>query len=140
MSRPFINTGKLNLGRQLACLRAAFPNGHGEVRGRVLIWFETLTPTPLSRSYKLQLTYALGKHPAVRVVSPALEALAKGRKIPHLYSQHNAELCLYMPSWREWTSGTWLAHTIMPWSILWLYFFEGWLATGEWQGGGQHPR
>jgi hypothetical protein len=33
----------------------------------------------------------------------------------------------------------WIAHTIIPWSVLWFYFFEGWLATGEWEGGGEHP-
>lgn len=28
---------------------------------------------------------------------------------------------------------------IVPWTSLWLYFFEDWLATDEWKGGGKHP-
>ncbi|AIQ89412.1 protein of unassigned function [Methylobacterium oryzae CBMB20] len=31
-----------------------------------------------------------------------------------------------------------LGRTIVPWAILWLWFFEDWLATGEWRGGGVH--
>jgi hypothetical protein len=29
--------------------------------------------------------------------------------------------------------------TIVPWCYLWLFYFEDWLATGEWKGGGIHP-
>ncbi|MGH8092034.1 MAG: hypothetical protein ACREIF_00990 [Chthoniobacterales bacterium] len=29
-----------------------------------------------------------------------------------------------------------LADTIVPWTSRWLYFYEIWLATGEWMGGG----
>jgi hypothetical protein len=27
----------------------------------------------------------------------------------------------------------------VPWAYLWLFYFEHWLATDEWQGGGKHP-
>lgn len=29
--------------------------------------------------------------------------------------------------------------TVVPWTALWLFYFEDWLASGEWKGGGQHP-
>ena len=32
-----------------------------------------------------------------------------------------------------------LVDTIVPWSILWLFYFEDWLETDEWKGGGMHP-
>jgi hypothetical protein len=32
-----------------------------------------------------------------------------------------------------------IANTIVPWSVLWLFYFEDWLCTGEWSGGGVHP-
>ncbi len=32
-----------------------------------------------------------------------------------------------------------LADTILPWASLWLFYYEVWLATGEWVGGGEHP-
>ena len=31
-----------------------------------------------------------------------------------------------------------ISNTIIPWTIEWLYFYELWLATGEWLGGGEH--
>lgn len=30
--------------------------------------------------------------------------------------------------------------TIIPWTSEWLFNYEVWLATGEWRGGGMHPR
>jgi len=32
-----------------------------------------------------------------------------------------------------------LADTILPWASLWFFYYEIWLATGEWVGGGEHP-
>ena len=30
--------------------------------------------------------------------------------------------------------------TIVPWTILWLFYFEEWLDSNEWKGGGVHPK
>jgi hypothetical protein len=32
-----------------------------------------------------------------------------------------------------------LATTVVPWLEEWLVFYEGWLLTGTWQGGGTLP-
>lgn len=32
-----------------------------------------------------------------------------------------------------------IANTILPWTSLWLYYYEIWLGTGKWEGGGDHP-
>jgi len=32
-----------------------------------------------------------------------------------------------------------LAETTVPWAARYLYFYEGWLLTGKWSGGGRHP-
>lgn len=32
-----------------------------------------------------------------------------------------------------------IADTYIPWAIEWLYYYEIWLVTGEWCGGGIHP-
>jgi hypothetical protein len=29
--------------------------------------------------------------------------------------------------------------TFVPWATTWLYYFEDWLITDEWKGGGRHP-
>jgi hypothetical protein len=47
-------------------------------------------------------------------------------------------LCLYR--YQEFNSYKYLSKTIIPWTVEWLYFYELWLATGEWCGGGEHPR
>lgn len=36
----------------------------------------------------------------------------------------------------EWNSGMLIANTIIPWASGWLFFYEFWLATGQWFGGG----
>jgi hypothetical protein len=27
----------------------------------------------------------------------------------------------------------------VPWTALWLFYFEEWLVSNEWKGGGEHP-
>jgi hypothetical protein len=54
-----------------------------------------------------------------------------------MYDQER--LCLYRPHRREWTPAMMIANTIIPWISEWLYFYELWLVTGEWLGGGEHP-
>lgn len=74
------------------------------------------------------------------VVAPDLAALAEGRALPHVYEQRPPKLCLYLPRTGEWHEGKRIVDTIVPWSILWLFCFEDWLFSGEWAGGGQHPK
>jgi hypothetical protein len=95
-------------------------------------------PTPLSRSYKIKIEFN-GRIPKVFVVSPRIVDLAKGRKIPHLYSQENQQLCLYRPRYNQWNIDKKIVDTIVPWIYLWIYYFEIWLFSGEWKGGGEEP-
>ena len=130
----------LNLGQQLANIRRDYPDDVGALRGNVLEWTGTLTPSPMGRDYRVRLVYQLGARPVVRVLQPSLRALAAGRTIPHLYSQEREELCMYLPGRREWSPEKLLTRTVLRWSVLWLYFFEDWLGSEEWHGGGEHPR
>ena len=130
----------LNLGQQLASLRREYPDDAGVLRSNVLEWTGILTPSPVGRDYRVRLIYQLGARPVVRVLDPSLRTLAAGQTIPHLYSQEREELCVYLPGQREWAPEKLLTRTVLPWLVLWLYFFEGWLGSGEWHGGGAHPR
>lgn len=96
-------------------------------------------PTVLSRKYLVQIAYRQYQRPNVFVLEPDLVSLAENRKLPHVYQQSPPELCLYMPGTGEWGPDKLISKTILPWSILWLYFFENWLATDKWDGGGLHP-
>ena len=49
-------------------------------------------------------------------------------------SIRDSSLCLHVPE--DWNSGLFIADSIVPWTYEWLYFYEIWLATGEWCGGG----
>lgn len=80
-----------------------------------------------------------GDCPTVIVRAPDLNALADGKKLPHVYQQRPARLCLYLPGKGEWSDAEKLSDTIIPWSVEWLHCFEIWLRTGEWTGGGEHP-
>lgn len=131
---------KLTLAQQLFNLRAnALSAGLGTIaRGR-LIWRCDLSPTPLSRIYSVRIEYVLGSPPDVFVESPDLRVLANGMKLPHVYSETPICLCLYLPGSDQWGSWMLLDRTVVPWTLLWLFYFEEWLRTGEWGGGGRHP-
>lgn len=96
-------------------------------------------PTVLSRKYLIRVSYRQYQRPMVIVLEPDLVALADNRKLPHVYNQSPPELCLYLPNTGEWSPEKLISMTILPWSMLWLYYFENWLATDEWVGGGEHP-
>jgi hypothetical protein len=120
--------------------RSQICRGHGTVRLGRLVWeFET-RPTPLSRVYGVRMTYRQDATPHVLVVTPDLVDLAGGRKLPHVYGQRPTRLCLYLPRAKEWNASMSVSETIMPWTILWLFYFEEWLVSGDWKGGGVHPR
>jgi len=105
-----------------------------------LTWNFEVQPTPLSRTYHLRIRYRQRDAPDVVVVAPDLAELSGGRDIPHVYQQKPVKLCLYLPGSGEWSPDRRLVDTIVPWAILWLFYFEDWLTTGEWNGGGNHPK
>jgi hypothetical protein len=114
-------------------------NGAGYARAGRLRWTFETRPSVLGRSYQARIDYWQGRIPKVFVDSPDLLALVDGRKLPHVYGSRPVELCLYYPRHYEWKPWMRLDETIVPWTILWLYYFEIWLDTGEWKGGGRHP-
>ena len=56
-------------------------------------------------------------------------------KEDNLIDHDKQELCLF---WKNWDATMPLANTIVPWVADWLYYYEVWLFTGEWEGGGIH--
>lgn len=130
----------LTLAQQHLFLRAnpLLIGAEGRLAATELVWDFDACPDPLSRTYRLRLHYALDTTPAVTVVSHDLRALRGGRTPPHLYHDPD-RLCLYLPGTSEWDQTQRLDQTIVPWSFLWLAYFEHWLATDEWDGGGEHP-
>jgi len=122
-----------------ALQRSPICQGDGQLHAGQLVWNFTAQPTPVSREYALRISYRQGATPKIWIISPDLHQFTDGRKIPHLYEQNPPRLCLYYVKTDEWTPTMLIASTIVPWAILWLYYFEEWLFSDEWKGGGIHP-
>lgn len=119
--------------------RSALVSGVGILLPGEMRWHFDVQPTSFSRSYGLELRYRQGGRPRVFVRNPDLVLLADGRRLPHVYGENPVELCLYLPRAREWAPWMPLDRSVVPWSAPWLYYFEDWLASGDWNGGGMHP-
>lgn len=110
--------------------------------GRGLIYRMELSPSSASRLYQCELHVPPGLVvPEMTVRDPDLEMLAGGKKLPHVYPYKGkgVHLCLWRPRYKEWNWSMKLSQTYVPWTIEWLFYFEDWLQTGEWAGGGEHP-
>lgn len=131
---------QLTIAQQYLALQAgAVSAGRGSLRHGKLVWEFITKPSPISREYRIRIVYQSDHPPQVFVVEPDIKALAGERQLPHVYEQRPTRLCLYLPGSGEWSPVLKLSETIVPWAVLWLYYFEHWLATDEWLGGGKHP-
>jgi hypothetical protein len=91
--------------------------------------------------HELDLRYAWGAMPEVRVTDPPLVRLPGNEEgqLPHVYPPlDDPTLCLFDPRAHEWDTSMLLAKTIVPWALDWLACYEHWLMTGTWSGGGRH--
>lgn len=128
----------LSIAEQYAHLRRDYP------LFKVTIFRETLNvkgiirPTPRSCVYNFKIHFKIGERPLIKITKPELKRNFKNEKIPHVYSDN--ELCLYYPKYKEFTSKQPISDYIVPWISLWLYYYEIWHVTGEWLGGGFHPK
>jgi hypothetical protein len=130
----------LTAAQQFVNLRGnPISRGRGQLRAGLLTWRYVATPSPLSRDYDVRIDFKQGGRPQIFVETPDLRALAGRRRIPHLYQQKPPRLCLYLPQTNEWQLWMRLDQTIVPWAALWLFYFEEWLVSDDWKGGGMHP-
>lgn len=137
---------RIPIANQAGALRSYFPKSKVNLSGNnKLTWVHTVMPTPISQSYKLKMTYEKGDGVNVYVINPSQLTLAEGKtRLPHVYSHKEQRLCLYRPGAREksrqWSPDMFFVKTIIPWAVEWFEFYEYWLGTGEWLGGGIHPK
>lgn len=106
---------------------------------------------PICQVYRVEIRYRVKRStnrsrvevPEVTVLDPLLRRRAEepNGPVPHHYPNPKEPkkpiLCLYDPAAAEWMPEYSIAKTIVPWTIDWLACYEGWLATGEWTGGGR---
>lgn len=125
----------LTVGQQAFLLKNAILGAKVKTGPRQLEFRAEVRPTAFSRVYDLMIRYKLGQHPVSSILAPDLGSLTD-KKIPHLWNTNPYELCLYFPPNREWLPDRHIALTIFPWCLEWMFHFECWLSTGEWDGGG----
>jgi hypothetical protein len=135
-SRSYCPPEPIPLGAQIMRMRMAHPSLRlAAWRAGRARWTGTLRPTDASFTYAIRIECRLGTRPRVYVTAPALVSRLEA-EIPHLH--RDGSLCLHLPD--EFNPTMLVAETIVPWAALWLYHYEVWHATGEWLGGGAHPR
>jgi len=138
MGRKFTVRDK-TIAEQLSAIRIKYPQFETCFTSHTgLKVTGVLQPTSRSVTYDFVLKYNLVDSPKIKIVSPELKRNENGEEAEHLYP--NGYLCLYQPKYREFTRTDLLTDTIIPWTSLWLYHYEVWHLTGEWLGGGEHPK
>lgn len=128
------------LVQQRIQLRSDYPDSSVRIIRNTLFWEGVVCPTPLSRKYNLHIEYKLTFFPIVWISMCELQNHAM---IPHKFSidyrRKRIPLCLFYPGYCEWTEKMPISRTLVLWAIEWLYYYEIWLTTGKWLGGGIHP-
>lgn len=95
--------------------------------------------------YKIRIDYYKKGFPNVYVVNPeidmseSLEIHTFGNYYHGAYKKELPKLCLTHLETDKWDSSILLTESYIPWAIEWTEFYELWLLTGKWYGGGVHP-
>ncbi|MBQ6181152.1 hypothetical protein [Ruminococcus flavefaciens] len=138
--KSFFKAKRLSLAQQKAALCQTFANSKCKIINNKLIWKSQVQPTHLSRKYNIELQYSINSLPRIYILGDALKKL-DDPNFPHNYgvdvAKKKVEICLFR--YKEFTNSMLLSNTVIPWAIEWLFYYEIWLTTGEWQGGGEHP-
>ncbi len=116
--------------------------GEGENKNDYFFWEFDLKPTPLGDTYRALIIHHIEMgSPNIYILSSNIFNFSKEKKvdIPHLYDYERIKLCLYHPSYGEWSLKSKPCSTIIPWIYMWLNYYEMWLFSGKWEGGGEHP-
>lgn len=136
----FFRHRPLSLAVQLLHLKRRFPDGDGAINRSRLVWEQAVHPHALAHVYRCRLEHRLGDYPQMYCLEPPLSALAKGRRLPHVYTKTEpVHICLFMHRIECWRDDLILANVAVPLSYYWLANFEEWLFSGVWRGGGTHP-
>lgn len=121
---------------QLRTILESFP----EAKINKLNWGQyevilSLRPKMISPSYDIKISFS-NKIAKVFVINQTLEVSENRKKLPHVYSHEEQQLCLCSISKKEWTPSKLIVKTLIPWAVEWLYYYEFWLIDGNWLGGG----
>jgi hypothetical protein len=121
-------------GVEIATMRAKFP-GLALVDRRLLVWRGPVVPISGGRPFTLEVHAARGRErPKVWVRTPRLVSEPGTRLPPHCFKDESLCLDRLGDEHGCWSDGMPLAESIVLWACEWCFFYEAWLATGEWLG------
>ena len=133
--KKYIKQKVITLAQQANMIEILYPSFETQIKSYgELVITGVVKPTNMSRKYEIRITYVISKIQKVEIINPKLDDSTC--KLPHVYN--NNELCLFYPKYKEWTKYDYIAEKIIPWTTLWLYYYEVWRITGVWHGGGKH--
>jgi hypothetical protein len=112
-----------DIGWQIISMKNRFP----DLEYRSRCWIGYLQPYPNFDKYKVKIVYRGQDVPKVFLLNPPLVKNPK-----HIYQDNS--LCIYFPQDWKWNENEYITETIVPWTYVWLYFYEIWLETGTWYG------
>jgi len=131
----YVHQKPLTPTQQAYFLTKAFPQFRIKAARSELHCIGLLRPTATSDNYTIELEYRVPTRPRVRVLRPVLRLAPGWERLPHVFEGN--DLCLHILG--DWRPDLLISDFIMPWISIWLFFYEVWLATGEWFGGGHEP-
>ena len=147
-NKLFKSVSKITLAHQMFAIRQRYSLNivENKIKNNVLKCKVRVRPTEQSREYLITVEYKTGVYPRVFLINQGIMTDATDN-LPHCYerkyyssSKERVKLCLFYPGRGEWNNTMLIADTIIPWAVEWLYYYEKWRMTGEWYGGGEHPK
>lgn len=131
----------LTLPQQLLNIKKTFPTDEAFIDYPYLIIKMQIKPSEVSSKYPITIKYDDRK--SVKAwVTGNLKKL-DNPNFPHNHGVDKergcVQMCLYYPKNNEWDSSRLITKTIIPWISEWLFYYELWLGSDEWYGGGIHP-
>lgn len=129
----------VELVRQASEIKKHYPQTVWKCKRGAIEVILTLKPTTTSITYTIKL--CAKQHSTtvdIFVIEPKINFFENGKKVPHLYP--NGSLCLFYPPNNEFHYKNLWCETLVPWTSLWLFYYEVWKETGEWLGGGIHGK
>jgi hypothetical protein len=99
-------------------------------RTKTAVFEGDMSPTASKFKYNLRIICSEKKFPKIFVTNITYEE----RRPEHLYEDNS--LCLFYPSANEYKQEDLIFPKLIDWTALWLYYYEIWLYTNEWYGGG----
>ena len=125
---------RITIGSRSGIVQARFPEANGTLNPGRTVWNGVLRPTPLSRSYRVEISYRALYEPSVRVLD-VLET-REGNSLPPASSIAAARLPVRARRLeRQHVPGR--QHRPMDGRMA--RELPIWLATGDWHGGGEWP-